>query len=656
MLTTREIIKTLYNALIQRLKKHRGNWEQNDPTADDYIKNRPFYTDDSEKVVIVPNQQITFSDYEAALTLSEIIEFVVGQSYEVKWDNVNYTCIAWDFNGIGAIGNQGMIDGLIDTGEPFVISISKAEGMGMAMSSTTGTHTVEVTSAKIVKIDKKYLPDFAPVATSGSYDDLTDTPTIYTDVVRYDTSQSLTTAQENQARNNIGAASSLEVSATVKYNGVQNLTSAQKLQARTNIGAISSDALNGYLPVKTSKENYTFSFTQDKVTSGRDKISVNAWTYYKVSDIVRARTDYISCTGVFTVVTPTTTSNKNYSAGYSNFNFGTNCFEPISGVVVVEKSGTCVLPISSTANSTFSAPSAGIYAMYHIQSNGYSRWCQSVNLIYKDEFQYIDVLAVNSENGIYKISVNSDGNILTEDQDGNIVISGNSNSVRYDVAQSLTEEQKITARNNIGAGTSSFSGSYNDLSNKPIIPDIDATLSVEGDAADAKATGDAINNLTDLISTPKNAIFFIDQINGYKYVACMRDGNFITYCAIKNIEVTSMPSKTEYIAGDYFDPTGMVVSAVAYDGTTKEIVDYTLPESYLTNGTTYVEISYIEAGLIYTANVPITVNEFDPAVVLVDFEYTANNNGTYTITGWKGTYNGESSTEMIIPNNGLIIV
>lgn len=45
MLTIRELIKTLYNAFIQKLKKHRGNWEQNDPAADDYIKNRPFYTD-----------------------------------------------------------------------------------------------------------------------------------------------------------------------------------------------------------------------------------------------------------------------------------------------------------------------------------------------------------------------------------------------------------------------------------------------------------------------------------------------------------------------------------------------------------------------------------------------------------------------------------
>lgn len=41
MLTIHEVIKTFYNALLQRLKRYRGNWEQNDPTADDYIKNKP---------------------------------------------------------------------------------------------------------------------------------------------------------------------------------------------------------------------------------------------------------------------------------------------------------------------------------------------------------------------------------------------------------------------------------------------------------------------------------------------------------------------------------------------------------------------------------------------------------------------------------------
>lgn len=61
---------------------------------------------------------------------------------------------------------------------------------------------------------------------SGAYEDLSNLPTIYTDVVRY-SSQSLSNTEKNTARTNIGA---------VGYES-QSLTDAQKTQARTNIGA-----------------------------------------------------------------------------------------------------------------------------------------------------------------------------------------------------------------------------------------------------------------------------------------------------------------------------------------------------------------------------------------------------------------------------------
>lgn len=49
------------------------------------------------------------------------------------------------------------------------------------------------------------------------------------------------------------------------------------------------------------------------------------------------------------------------------------------------------------------------------------------------------------------------------------------NYVKY-TAQTLTDAQKSQARSNIGAGTSNFSGNYNDLSNKPTPAIKSATL------------------------------------------------------------------------------------------------------------------------------------------------------------------------------------
>ena len=79
------------------------------------------------------------------------------------------------------------------------------------------------------------------------------------------------------------------------------------------------------------------------------------------------------------------------------------------------------------------------------------------------------------------------------------VVSDTEDAVTY-TAQTLTEEQKTQARANIGAGTSNFSGLYNDLPDKPNIPAatvIDTTLTKSGQAADAKAAGDAIDKKID---------------------------------------------------------------------------------------------------------------------------------------------------------------
>ena len=84
------------------------------------------------------------------------------------------------------------------------------------------------------------------------------------------------------------------------------------------------------------------------------------------------------------------------------------------------------------------------------------------------------------------------------------VVSDTEDAVTY-TSQTLTEEQKTQARANIGAGTSNFSGSYNDLTNKPNIPAatvIDTTLTKSGQAADAKAAGDAIGKKLDATALP----------------------------------------------------------------------------------------------------------------------------------------------------------
>lgn len=96
------------------------------------------------------------------------------------------------------------------------------------------------------------------------------------------------------------------------------------------------------------------------------------------------------------------------------------------------------------------------------------------------------------------------------------VVSDTEDAVTY-TAQTLTEEQKTQARANIGAGTSNFSGSYNDLSNKPNIPAatvIDTTLTKSGQAADAKSAGDAIGRKIDAPQVAQvGEVLTVEEVN-----------------------------------------------------------------------------------------------------------------------------------------------
>lgn len=72
---------------------------------------------------------------------------------------------------------------------------------------------------------------------------------------------------------------------------------------------------------------------------------------------------------------------------------------------------------------------------------------------------------------------------------------GNFKAVSTEANQGLSSTEKSNARTNIGAGTSSFSGSYNDLSNKPTIPQgtvtsvqVQATSPVTSSQSNAQST------------------------------------------------------------------------------------------------------------------------------------------------------------------------
>lgn len=240
-----EAAKTLIKGLVQKMKSFRGNWEQNDPTADDYIKNRPFYTGDTVETVLVEKKTVSFIEGHG-LYMAEFpstFEATIGDTYKVFWDGVVYESTCVDFDGPLIIGNLSIINSGSDTGEPFVMGVYNGNGIAIITEDISASHTFSISELvqEVVKLDKKYLPDLdlAPVAKSGDYYDLNNRPTVYGDVVRY-SNQSLTPVQKSVARDNIGAASASDVyNDVIRYSVNQSLTTNQKSVARHNIGASS---------------------------------------------------------------------------------------------------------------------------------------------------------------------------------------------------------------------------------------------------------------------------------------------------------------------------------------------------------------------------------------------------------------------------------
>ena len=133
------------------------DWNQNDETAHDYIKNRPFYTDDPVETVLLDNVSVTIKDGEGIIETQ--IAFTEGNTYKVEWNGTVYECVAYIpvAEAPVVIGN-GDIFGLGGgNGEPFIMY---SMGRALSLSSQeSGTYTVSITGKKsgIHEIDKKYL-------------------------------------------------------------------------------------------------------------------------------------------------------------------------------------------------------------------------------------------------------------------------------------------------------------------------------------------------------------------------------------------------------------------------------------------------------------------------------------------------------------------
>ena len=163
----------------------QSDWNQNDNSQPDYIKNRPFYDAGTVLAEVLPETTIPF-DFDASmggymfLTTPGNEQLDIWNSdwteMTVVWDGTTYVSQAQYVDGMKCIGNVPFVMGTGDTNEPFMMFIDSGFFIIFSLfdeipedtsSAETKYHTISLSCEvpNIIKIPTKYLyqPDWDEV-------------------------------------------------------------------------------------------------------------------------------------------------------------------------------------------------------------------------------------------------------------------------------------------------------------------------------------------------------------------------------------------------------------------------------------------------------------------------------------------------------------
>ena len=145
----------------------QSDWNQNDDTQLDYVKNRPFYTGDPVETVLVEEKTVSFTKNPLEDLYSgefkPTFSATVGETYKVSWDGTTYECTCID-GMFPSIGNLSITGEGSDTGEPFLLRVVQdLDGQDLVRiitADTASSHTISISiiAEEVVKINPKYLP------------------------------------------------------------------------------------------------------------------------------------------------------------------------------------------------------------------------------------------------------------------------------------------------------------------------------------------------------------------------------------------------------------------------------------------------------------------------------------------------------------------
>ena len=141
------------------------DWNQNDPTAKDYIKNRPGgYMSNPHQEYLLNATEYAFSNIVKNVgveVLPETIPISSNTEYIVEWDGIPYRLTAKNvegFDGATFIGNVALVQLGADTKEPFCIVTMDQRTQIVAAVATEHTVAISTFVSSVIPIDSKFLP------------------------------------------------------------------------------------------------------------------------------------------------------------------------------------------------------------------------------------------------------------------------------------------------------------------------------------------------------------------------------------------------------------------------------------------------------------------------------------------------------------------
>lgn len=153
-----------FKELIDEINSKGGSvqpdYNQNDETASDYIKNRPFY-DSGETILLEQTFTTTLNDNSNIWESDSTVQFTAGDTVKVIFNGTEYTQEVKSFEGKTYVGNAGLVGVTeLETGEPFFVTNVKMtgeEGTTIAASEPQTNATIKIIKENIHYIDLKYL-------------------------------------------------------------------------------------------------------------------------------------------------------------------------------------------------------------------------------------------------------------------------------------------------------------------------------------------------------------------------------------------------------------------------------------------------------------------------------------------------------------------